>query len=192
MTLPVLASSLPSAASPKLENQTDPSLGDDHVMRLHGLPRQVVFGDDRVRIAPGRPWESLELIIPGFALAQINRAHVVGEALLGRQHPIRRIRWPDAHGRAKLRLERRALARIGAHALDHLHEALGVVARLHDALERVADDAAHQPDLLLVGAGKARHPFRIGELGGDVVGLAQLDVGIRRAAGRDLHRFRPV
>ena len=61
-----------------------------------------------------------------------------------------------------------------------------------DALQRVAAGAADQELLLPVGAREAREPFAVGELGGEVAGLVQLEVGLGAAARGDLERLRTI
>jgi len=55
---------------------------------------------------------------------------------------------------------------------------------LHDAVERVAARAVEQELLLVVGAGHARQPFRIGERIGEVFHLGHLQLGLGLLAGR--------
>ena len=97
-----------------------------------------------------------------------------------------------AAGQQRLRVGRRRAGRIGAHALEHLHELGGVVRRLHDALQGVATDAIGQRRLDFVVARQAAEPFAVGELIGERVGLAQLNVGRRRSARRHVNRFGSV
>ena len=58
-----------------------------------------------------------------------------------------------------------------------LHELIDVVGRLHDPFERVAADAIDELQLVVVAAGRAHHPFGVGELLAQVAGLAQLEIG---------------
>ncbi len=159
---------------------------DDHVMGLHGRLRQVVFGDDDMGAAPGRSRQGLERVVPLRALAQIDGGEIVGDlaVLLGLAGPAR------IH--ARHRLDGLALERIVAHAPDGLRPLLGVVRGAHDPLIGVAAVAIQQHRLLLVGAGNAEQPLRIGELDGEVPGLLELEVGGRRGLGRDVGLVRTV
>ena len=69
---------------------------------------------------------------------------------------------------------------------DDVDEAVGVVGRLHDALERVAADAVEQELLLLLGAGHAVQPFGIGEMRRQAAQLLELEVGLGLLAGGDV------
>jgi hypothetical protein len=136
-----------------------PLVGDD-VVRLDQPARQVVLGDDDARGAAGRARQGLERIAPSLVLAQIDGGEVVGNRLHAGTLPERAPGVADQ----PLRMLRRAARVVLRHALEHLHELLGVVWRLHDAIEVVAADAVEQRFLLLVGAGEACEPFGIGDL----------------------------
>src|SRR5260370_39244580 len=83
-------------------------------------------------------------------------------------------------------MRRYALVHVALHARQDLREkGIGVVFRAHDALERVAAYAVEQLALLLIGAGKSRQLFAIGQLRGEVCGLAQLEVQCRGFLLRD-------
>ncbi len=83
-------------------------------------------------------------------------------------------------------MRRYALVHVSLHARQDLREkGIGVIFRTHDALERVAAHAVEQLALLLIGAGNARQPFAIGQLRGEVCGLAQLEVQRRGFLLRD-------
>src|SRR5947208_7185822 len=89
-----------------------------------------------------------------------------------------------------LRFQRRAAGIIQAHSLDDFQEAVGIVRRLHDALERVAARAVEQKSFLLVRAWHAREPFGIGEVSGEVLHLPELDLDpgfLTCGDGRTLH-----
>jgi hypothetical protein len=83
-------------------------------------------------------------------------------------------------------MRRYALVHVALHARQDLREkGIGVIFRAHDALERVAAHAVEQLALLLIGARNARQPFAIGQLRGEVCGLAQLEVQRRGFLLRD-------
>ena len=88
--------------------------------------------------------------------------------------------------RESLRLQRRGTGIIAAHAYDDLLEPVGVVGRLHDALERVAAGAVEQEPLLIVRARHADQPFRIGEMRRKVLHLLELEVGLGFLPGRNV------
>ena len=168
--LPVFGSSLPRNCSPKFVYQTV-AVHHDHVVRLDGRARQIVFGDDDVGAAALHARQGLELVLMLRGRAQIDAGEVLrhlAEALgIGGARLIH----------APLRLDRLAHLRIAVHARDHLHELVGVVGRLHDPFERVAAHAIDELELVVVAAGHAHHPFGIGELLAQVPGLAQLEIG---------------
>src|SRR5215510_13420138 len=58
--------------------------------------------------------------------------------------------------------------------------------------ERVAADAAQHRVLLLIAAGKARKPFAVGELSGEIFGLAELEVEFRTLLRDDVYVCRTV
>src|SRR6266581_4956655 len=93
--------------------------------------------------------------------------------------------WPKSEYQT-LRLRRRAAGIVTGHALENLHEAVGVVRRLHDALERVAAVAVEEEALLLVRARHAHHPFGIGQVRGKIFHFLELDVGARHTACGDV------
>ena len=51
---------------------------DDHVMRLGGRARHVVFGDDGAGRAAGRARQGFELIGPAIVLVQVDGGEIVG------------------------------------------------------------------------------------------------------------------
>ena len=157
-------------------------------MRLDGRARQVIFGvNDLRRLALGAR-ERLEGIVPGRGLAQIDAGE---EFCLCTLHPhaVFTDRFGGARGQAFLRVERRALIGIGRHALHGGEEAVGIVFRACNALQRMAADAAEQGVLHFLIAGHAAQPFGIGHLCREVAGLAQLEIGggglLRRYLGVD-------
>ena len=151
---------------------------DDDVMRLDQPARQVVFRDNDAVGATAEPRQRLEWIGPGL-LAQIDG----GEIFRGRLHA-----GPLAECAARvadepLRVLRRAAGIVADHPIEDVDELLGVVVRAHDAVEVVAAHAIEQRLLLLVGAGKAHEPFRIGHLLGQVFRRRELDLDTRRLSG---------
>ena len=153
---------------------------DQDVVRLDGCAAHVVLGHDGAGVAAGRARQGLELILPVVDRAQIDGGEILGHlaVLLGRA----RARLVQ-HG---LRLDRLAHRAVAHHAGDHLRPLVGVVGRAHDALERVAARAVEQHRLLVFGARDAHHPFGVGELAGEVLGLVELDVGGGRLLGDDV------
>jgi hypothetical protein len=160
-------------------------LVDDHVVRLDRLARQVVLGDDHLGGASGRARQRLERIIPGRVFAQIDRGQKLGAVLLGPVAGIAAL-LEQALRLAQLRPRRHALIGVGAHALLDLDEFIGVVGRPHDAFDGVAAHAIEHAVLLLGRAGHALEPLRGGELGRQVAGLLQLEIGGCRLVGGDL------
>src|SRR5258708_7243681 len=161
---------------------------EHHVVRLDQRIRQVVLGDDY----PGRPARkprlSLERESPRLLLAQID----AGEPFRGLPAVAAALDVANRSAGEALRLQRRAAGVIAGHALENLHEAVGVVRRLHDALDGVAAVAVEQEPLLLVGARHARHPFGIGQVRGEIFHLPELEVGAGHAPGGDLRRLGAV
>jgi len=62
--------------------------------------------------------------------------------------------------------------------LDDFQEPVGVMRRLHDALERVAAGAVEQESLLLVRAWHAHQTFGVGEMSGEVLHLPEVDLDV--------------
>src|SRR5205807_466622 len=62
-------------------------------------------------------------------------------------------------------------------------EVVGAVARLHDAFESMAAEAAQQAAFLLIGPWDAGNPLAVRELRGEVLGLAQLEIDRRARVG---------
>ena len=162
-----------------------------HVMRLRVFTRQIVFGDDDTGRAAGEPRKRLQWKFHRLGIAQIHAGQIVGHLLLDRPRHRRAIRIVAA-GEQRLRMGWRRTRRIGAHALEHLHELGGVMGRLHDALDGVAADAIGQRGFEFVVAGQAVEPFAVGELVGQRVGFRQRDVGGGRGARRNIGRFRAI
>src|SRR5256885_16795651 len=93
----------------------------------------------------------------------------------------------QAVGLPELRMLRNALVDVALHARQHgLGERIGVEARARYALERMAADAVEQLSFLLIGARRARHPFAVGELRREIVGLAQGEIARQRLVA-ELH-----
>ena len=109
----------------------------DDVMGLRVFARQVVFGDDDVGRAAGQARERLERKFHRLRVAEIHAGEIVGHLLLDRPRH-RRTVGIVAAGQEQLRMRRRRAGRVGAHALEHLHELGGVMGRLHDALHGMA------------------------------------------------------
>ena len=163
----------------------------DDIVRLRVFARQVVFGDDDAGRAALQPRQRLEREVQGLRVAQVNAGEIVGHLLLDRRRH-RRAVGVVAAGEQRLRLERRRARRISAHALEYLHELGVVVGRLYDALQGVAADAVGQLRLAPVVAGQTHEPFAVGELIRQRIGLAQREVGRRRAVARYFGRLRPL
>ena len=153
-------------------------------MRLDLPLRQVVFGDDHARRLAGQPRQGLQLPIPLVALAQVD----VGEPFRDRLHVAAAVADALEVAVEFLRPLRRAAGIIAGHAVDDRLETVGVVLRAHDAFQRVAADAIEQVLLVLLLARHADDPFGIGQLGGEVFGLGQLEVGLGLLAGSDVGR----
>src|SRR5205823_9352359 len=75
-------------------------------------------------------------------------------------------------------LGRRAL-RVASHPVEHLHPLLRVVRAARDAFERVTLRAIEQAVLHLRRARPADEPFAVGELRGEVLRLAKLQIELR-------------
>ena len=153
---------------------------DDHVVRLDGRARQIVFRNDDVGAATLDPRQGLELELVLHARAQIDGGKILGHLAEALGIGGARLVHPP------LRLDRLADLGIAVHARDHLHELVGVVARFHHPFEGVAAHAVDELELVVIGAGDAHHPFGIGELLAEVAGLAQLEVGAGGRARRDV------
>ena len=133
---------------------------------------------------PGRARQRLQIVSPVVGRAQIDGREILGHlaVLLGR-----------AGARAvehRLRLDRLADGAIAHHAGDDLGPLVGVMRRLHDAFHSVAARAVEQRRLLLFGPRHAHHPFGIGELIGQILGLVELEIDIRRLLADDVGRGR--
>src|SRR5262249_43456677 len=161
---------------------------EHHVVRLDQRVGEVVLGDDHASRPAGETRLGLERKRPGLLLAQVYRR----EPFRGLPAVAAALDVARRLAREALRLERRAAGIVSGHALEDLHEAVGVVARLHDALYRVAAVAVEQEALLLVGARHARHPLGVGELRGEVLRFPELDVGLGLAARGDVRGPRAV
>ena len=118
---------------------------EHHVVRLDQRIRQIVFGDDDMGGFAGEPRQGLERIVPGVLLAQIDAGEPFGGLLCASPRPMI---CATASPTSRCGLQRRAAGIIAGHALEHLHEFVGVVGRAHDALERVAAVAVEQKSLL--------------------------------------------
>ena len=165
---------------------------DDDVMRLDGLARQIIFGDDHAGAAAFRARQRLERVVPLRARAQIDAAEKVGHAAID-LHALVPALFHPALAAPKLRGGRNALVHVALHARQRdVDEIVGLVGRARHPLERVAAHAAQHRVLLLVGAGEACKPFRVRELGGEILGLAQLQVVFRRLLRGHVHAGRPV
>jgi len=62
--------------------------------------------------------------------------------------------------------------------MEYFHEPVGVMRRLHDALEYVTAGTIEQEAFLLVRARNASQPFGIGEMGGQVLHFFELDLSL--------------
>ena len=154
-------------------------------MRRDGLARQAVFRIDDPRRPAGRARKGLERIGPRRTGAEIDGAEIVRERAVDLDALVTAL-LHQTLGAAQLRMRRYALVHVALHARQDLREkGIGVIFRAHDALERVAAHAVEQLALLLIGAGNARQPFAIGQLRGEVCGLAQLEIQRRGFLLRD-------
>ena len=154
-------------------------------MRRDRLARQTVFRIDDPRRPTARARKRLERIAPRRTGAEIDGAEIVRERAVDLDALVAAL-LHQALGAAQLRMRRYALVHVALHARQDLREkGIGVIFRAHDALERVAAHAIEQLALLLIGAGNARQPFAIGQLRGEVCGLAQLEIQRRSFLLRD-------
>ncbi len=141
---------------------------DHHVVRFDGFARQIVFGDDEMRAAPGGPRQGVQRVAALRPVAEIDagepfrRRRACGSRARYRAHGIARAAAEIAPRRADqpLRLQRRAAGIVAGHAVEDLHEFIRVVLRIHDALVAVATVAGEQEFLLLVRARHARSAIR--------------------------------
>jgi len=123
---------------------------EHHVVRLDQGIGQIVLGDNDPRRSARKPRLGLQREGPRLLLAQVD----AGEPFRGLPAVAAALDVANRSACEPLRLERRAAGVITGHALENLHEAVGVVRRLHDALDRVAAVAVEQEPLLRV---RARH-----------------------------------
>src|SRR5437867_4630792 len=159
-----------------------------HIVRLDQRSRQIILGDDHMRRLAGEPRQRLERKRPRRLLTQIDGGK-----------PFRRLpaapsafNIPSCRAGQALRFQRRAAGIVEAHAPDDVHETVGIVGRLHDAFQRVASGAVKKKILLLVAARNAQEPFRIGEMGGKILHLLELDLGLRFLAWSDVRSPRAI
>src|SRR5258708_17504295 len=161
----------------------DVALAIEHyVVRLDQRIRQVVLRDDRAGRLAREARLGLERECPGLSLAQVD----AGEPFRGLPATAAALDVARRFPGEALRLQRRAAGVVAGHALENLHEAVGVVCRLHDALESVAAVAVEENPLLLVRAGLAQHPLGVGQVRGKILHFPELDVGAGHAARRDV------
>ncbi len=163
----------------------------DDVMRLDRLAWQVVLGDDHARAAPARAGKRLQVVLPRGRAAEVHAREELGE-LLPRALALFATDLHESLGTPRLDVQRRALVDVGAHPLDDLQEAGGVVRAPRGPLERVAVDAAEEGELLRVGPRHAEEPVGVGQLRGEVLGPPELEVGGRGLLRRDRRGVRPV
>ena len=161
---------------------------DDGVVRLDLLAGQIVFGDDHARGAALWPRQCLERIVPNLVLAEIDRRQILRHRL----HAGGCTEVAAGIADEPLRILRRAAGIVAGHAVEHLHELVGIVGGGHDAVEIVTADAVEQRLFLGVGPRKACQPFGIGKLFCQISGRPQLDIGGGGAAGGDIRRLRAV
>src|SRR6185503_16906477 len=83
--------------------------------------------------------------------------------------------------RPQLRPLRRAPLRVAPHPLEHRHPFVRVVRAARDTLEGVALRAVEEAVLRLRRARPAEEPLAVGQLRGEVLRLAQLQIELRRA-----------
>ena len=165
--------------------------GDDHVVRIGVLPRQIVLGDDYASGAALGARVGLELVFLGFRVGEAHVDHELRRGLGDRGIDARALA-ARATGRQQLRLRRRRAGIVAAHAVEHLDPFVhGVLCGEHP-LQRVAAGAAGEELLVAIGAGQARHPFGVGELKLDITGAVEREIGLGVAAAGNLDRLRPA
>ncbi len=192
VTVPVLGSSFPENLFAEARVPREAARVDDHVVRLPGALRQVVFGVDHLRRPAFRARVRLEGITPVIALAQVDRAQILRLPLPSRLPLFERIlAAADARRDKLLNLHRKRQLRIGRHALDDLRQPVGVVAGSRNPLQRVAVRAGADRGLLLLGPRKAGEPLGVGQLRREIVSRRQLQIDRRGLVGLDLHGLRP-
>src|SRR5947199_8286771 len=136
----------------------------------------------------GEPRQRLERKRPRRFLTQIDG----GKPFRGLPAAPTAFNIPSCRAGQALRFQRRAAGVVEAHAPDDVHETVGIVGRLHYAFQRVASGAVKKKILLLVAARNAQEPFRIGEMGGKILHLLELDLGLRFLAWSDVRGARPI
>jgi hypothetical protein len=166
----------------------DAVLIHDDVMRARLGARQVVFGHDHVRGTALQARQRLEVVFRVSCPTLVNARQPLGS----RPHLAFGHRGPLAARprQQRLRMDRRRTRGIGAHALEDLHELVGVMRGREDALIRVAAGAAEQVVLHLVGARHAHQPFGIGQRVDEILGVIELEVDLRGLAGADARFLR--
>jgi hypothetical protein len=92
-------------------------------VRLDLLARQIVFGDDHARGAALRPRQCLKRVVPNLILAEIDR----GEIVRHRLHAGGCAEVTAGIADEPLRVLRCAAGIVASHAVEHLHELVGVV-----------------------------------------------------------------
>src|SRR5207244_10750666 len=126
----------------------------DTVMRHRYLARQIVFRNDDAGGPARGPRQRFPRVLPAADRTEIH----CGEPLCLLAEPL----WVDRLdlADAALRLERVAARSVARHPHHHLHEFVGIVSGLEDALQRVTADAAAYPVLLLFGSRHGHEPIR--------------------------------
>ena len=131
-----------------------------------------------------RARQCLQRVAPGRSRAQIEGAQILGLAAprrqlaLGRHHAA-----SDPRRRRSLRHQRKGERWVAGHPLDDGHEAVRVVARTGDELQRMAVGAAADRCPLIVGARETRQPLGVGQLGCEVARFRERQIEHRRLLG---------
>ena len=170
----------------------DAVLIEHDVVRRDGFAREVILGVDHARGAALGTRQHLQVERPlRLAAAEIDGAEKFGDVAEDLDALIAAL-LHQPRAAPHLRVLRDALVHVALHARQRdFHQRLGVVRRAHEALERVAADAAQQQSLLLVGAGDAVHPLAVRHLRGEVLGLLERQI-VGGGPRPDLDRLRIV
>ena len=129
-------------------------------MRHCYFARQIVFRNHDARGPANGPRQRFQRVLPFADRTEIHCGEPL--CLLAEALRVDRLDLADA----PLRLERIAARSVARHPHHHLHEFVGIVSGLEDALQSVTANAATYPVLLLFGSRHAHQPFGIGELRG--------------------------
>ena len=163
---------------------------DDHVVRHRLFARQIVFGDDDAGGPALRTRQALEVIFGRFGIAAAETGEIFRRGLGGVAGDDRP--FAARTRQQRLRMGRRRARRIARHAQEHLLELGRAVGRRQHTLQGVAADALRQEGLLFVLARHADEPFAARQLRGQILDLAELEIGGGGGAGRDFSGLRSV